>query len=49
MRSWSAAAAFLGSAKRMRPFMNTTKDPLKNARGYKFDKVKSTWEGCITA
>jgi sporulation protein YlmC with PRC-barrel domain len=24
--------------------MNTTKDALKNARGYKFDKVKSTWE-----
>jgi len=24
--------------------MNTTKDTLKNARGYKFDKVKSTWE-----
>ncbi len=24
--------------------MNATKDALKNARGYKFDKVKSTWE-----
>jgi sporulation protein YlmC with PRC-barrel domain len=24
--------------------MSTTKDALKNARGYKFDKVKSTWE-----
>ncbi len=24
--------------------MNTTKDALKNARGYKFDKAKSTWE-----
>jgi sporulation protein YlmC with PRC-barrel domain len=24
--------------------MRATKDALKNARGYKFDKVKSTWE-----
>jgi sporulation protein YlmC with PRC-barrel domain len=24
--------------------MNATKDALKNAPGYKFDKVKSTWE-----
>jgi sporulation protein YlmC with PRC-barrel domain len=24
--------------------MNATKDTLKNARGYKFDKVRSTWE-----
>lgn len=24
--------------------MDATKDALKNARGYKFDKVKSTWE-----
>jgi sporulation protein YlmC with PRC-barrel domain len=24
--------------------MNATKGALKNARGYKFDKVKSTWE-----
>ena len=24
--------------------MNATKDALKSARGYKFDKVKSTWE-----
>lgn len=24
--------------------MNATKDALKNARGYKFDKAKSTWE-----
>jgi sporulation protein YlmC with PRC-barrel domain len=24
--------------------MNATKDALKNARSYKFDKVKSTWE-----
>jgi sporulation protein YlmC with PRC-barrel domain len=24
--------------------MSTTKDALKNARGYKFDKAKSTWE-----
>jgi sporulation protein YlmC with PRC-barrel domain len=24
--------------------MNTTKDMLRSARGYKFDKVKSTWE-----
>jgi sporulation protein YlmC with PRC-barrel domain len=24
--------------------MSTTKDTLKNARGYKFDKAKSTWE-----
>jgi sporulation protein YlmC with PRC-barrel domain len=24
--------------------MSATKDALKNARGYKFDKVKSTWE-----
>jgi sporulation protein YlmC with PRC-barrel domain len=24
--------------------LNTTKDALKGARGYKFDKVKSTWE-----
>jgi sporulation protein YlmC with PRC-barrel domain len=24
--------------------MNATKDTLKNARGYKFDKVKSTWD-----
>jgi sporulation protein YlmC with PRC-barrel domain len=24
--------------------MNTTKDALKNARGYKFDRTKSTWE-----
>lgn len=24
--------------------MNTTKDALKNARGYKYDKTKSTWE-----
>lgn len=23
--------------------MNTSKDALKNARGYKFDRVKSTW------
>jgi hypothetical protein len=24
--------------------MNATKDALRSARGYKFDKVKSTWE-----
>jgi sporulation protein YlmC with PRC-barrel domain len=24
--------------------MNATKDTLKNARGYKFDKTKSTWD-----
>jgi hypothetical protein len=24
--------------------MNATEDALKNARGYKFDKPKSTWE-----
>ena len=24
--------------------MNATKDALKNARGYKFDRAKSTWE-----
>jgi sporulation protein YlmC with PRC-barrel domain len=24
--------------------MNATKDALKNAHGYKFDKIKSTWE-----
>jgi sporulation protein YlmC with PRC-barrel domain len=26
------------------PSMNAAKDALKNARGYKFDKGKSTWE-----
>jgi hypothetical protein len=24
--------------------VNTTKDALKSARGYKFDKANSTWE-----
>jgi hypothetical protein len=24
--------------------VNTTKDALKSAHGYKFDKAKSTWE-----